>query len=169
MTVPCNRSGHLNGSDLEPAEMRDFYVRGNVTISENGCYIWGRSLHAAGYGQVYVKGRGMTLAHRRAWELANKGVLGSLDVVCHQCDNPPCVNPAHLEVGDHARNIREAIERGLAKPGEYNRKKNRCIRGHEYSAANTYVRPDGTGRVCKKCRAIWTANYHARKATNGAR
>lgn len=35
---------------------------------------------------------------------------GSL--ACHHCDNPPCVNPAHLYVGTALSNVRDMDSRG---------------------------------------------------------
>lgn len=37
--------------------------------------------------------------------------LGPDDCVLHHCDNPPCVNPGHLYIGDRKRNAQDCAER----------------------------------------------------------
>lgn len=51
-------------------------------------------------------------AHILAWETANNRLVPAGYVVRHKCDNPKCVNPAHLEIGTQKDNIHDAIRRG---------------------------------------------------------
>ena len=63
-------------------------------------------------------GKGLR-AHRLAWEDVN-GPIPEGMFICHRCDVPLCVNPAHLYAGTHADNMRDAIERGRTATGDRN-------------------------------------------------
>lgn len=63
-------------------------------------------------------------AHRIAFELAFRPLLPG-EVVRHLvCDNPPCVNPAHLAAGSRADNRADCVAKGRqAKGSDHGRAK----------------------------------------------
>jgi hypothetical protein len=75
------------------------------------CWTWKASLTTHGYGQFVLPYHHHIGAHRFAYELENGPVPAGL-VVCHRCDNPPCVNPAHLWVGTQGDNLRDMHGKG---------------------------------------------------------
>lgn len=79
------------------------------------CWPWSGSTQSSGYPQLRHDGT-MRLAHRVALEL--DGRPPGDDYALHTCDNPVCVNPAHLYVGDAADNLADARERGRWDSGE---------------------------------------------------
>lgn len=76
----------------------------------NECWEWLGS-RRDGYGQIGV-GKRSASAHRVAYELAVGPIPAGLHIL-HLCDNPGCVNPAHLRADTSKANTHEAWERGL--------------------------------------------------------
>lgn len=103
------RYGHTDG--LRPtgplAERFWFYVE---KAGPDECWRWTAHLNRHGYGKILVDGH-LTPASRAAYMLTN-GPIPKGKVVRHKCDNPACVNPAHLELGTQRDNVRDMIERG---------------------------------------------------------
>jgi hypothetical protein len=80
--------------------------------SIGGCWEYtGRLIN--GYGRIYIKGR-THAAHRLSY-LINKGVDPGDQLVCHHCDNPRCINPHHLFLGDGYANMRDMASKGRNK------------------------------------------------------
>lgn len=78
----------------------------------NGCWIWQRALagYPHKYGVFYLNGV-RTKAHRYAYERVYGPIPAGL-AICHTCDMPECVNPAHLFAGTQQDNMRDARAKG---------------------------------------------------------
>lgn len=79
--------------------------------AEDDCWIWTRGRTKYGYGVISINHK-MVLAHRLIASNFNVATLTFWDVVCHSCDNPPCVNPKHLIVATHAFNTADSRSKG---------------------------------------------------------
>jgi len=91
-------------------------------VDENGCWICTSHMPHKGMGRRYFKctvhGRA-ELMHRHMYRLVH-GDIPEGRVVRHTCDNPLCINPAHLLLGTHADNVRDRVNRGRSAIGEKN-------------------------------------------------
>jgi len=79
------------------------------------CWQWTGCV-VARYGQISLghpstPGSKRWKSHRFSWEL-HRGRIPFGKVVCHECDNPLCVNPAHLKLDSQKQNVHDAIARG---------------------------------------------------------
>ncbi len=87
------------------------------------CWPWTASKVPAGYGQIQVttgNWKQPLRAHRVAWELTRGPIANGLHVL-HRCDNPPCVNPAHLFLGTPRDNSDDKVSKDRHARGERNR------------------------------------------------
>lgn len=86
----------------------------------DGCWEWTGSRDRDGYGKFQLKlddGKVECRAHRASYCL-NVGPIPPGRLVRHKCDNPPCVRPDHLELGDAGDNARDCHSRGRGTVGE---------------------------------------------------
>jgi hypothetical protein len=84
------------------------------TIQPNGCWQWTGWKNHDGYGFFRYLNKRDIQAHRfSAQHLAGLDIDGK--VICHRCDNPGCVNPAHLFAGSQSDNVNDAISKGRHK------------------------------------------------------
>jgi len=66
------------------------------------CWLWTAAADEDGYGRIKIDG--MTrLSHRVSYSIFCSEITDQ-DCVLHKCDNPSCVNPDHLWVGDRKDN-----------------------------------------------------------------
>jgi hypothetical protein len=83
-----------------------------------GCWLWTGYRMPNGYGRMgaggWSKNGGSLLAHRVSYEL-HKGSIPDGICVMHSCDNPRCVNPAHLSLGSQADNMADKARKGRAR------------------------------------------------------
>ena len=96
-------------------------------LDERGCLNW-MAPSPDGYGRFKVSKRHGALAHRIAYYLA----FGAFDPelkVCHKCDNPSCLNPAHLFLGTQGDNLRDMTSKGRNGKQILTKRKAELIRG----------------------------------------
>lgn len=90
-------------------------------VAPNECWLWRGPVGSKGYGNLQIR-EDVWSAHRLSYAM-HHGDLPADRFICHHCDNPPCVNPAHLYAGTPQDNINDKVARGrLADPlpGELN-------------------------------------------------
>jgi hypothetical protein len=132
---------------------------------QGDCWLWTGGTDGR-YGLFWHEGRNRR-AHRYSWEIANGVPMPADKDGCHTCDNPPCVNPAHVFPGTPSENAKDGVQKGRITVPSQNgyRGKNagitHCIRGHEFTPENTIEQ--WSGRKCRACQREHAAKYEAKR------
>lgn len=80
----------------------------------SGCWEWLGQLNTDGYGRLNIGEHKMVMAHRYAYQLSSGVSIPEGKKVLHDCDNPRCVNPAHLFLGTLLDNTHDMKRKGRA-------------------------------------------------------
>lgn len=110
-----------------------------------GCWLWVGNTHQ-GYGRITIAGLNRSI-HRLAYTVLRGEIPAGL-TLDHLCRRRNCWNPEHLEPVTR----RENVLRGVG-PAVINGRKTHCDSGHEFTEANTLLRPrrGGVERECRTC------------------
>lgn len=141
--------GNLQGVRPKGTDEYRFWFRVDKTP---GCWVWtgGRGAGKFDYGYFWTSEKKLVKAHRFSFEMEHGSIPDGM-VICHRCDNPPCVRPDHLFLGTQKDNIHDMDAKGRGKrPG----KRTHCPKGHPYDEGNTVLRKDGA-QSCWLCRKEW--------------
>lgn len=80
-----------------------------VLTREGDCIICTSHTTREGYTIITREGKQVFL-HRVVYEMYNGGISQGL-IIRHTCDNPRCVNPKHLLIGEHKDNVADMVSR----------------------------------------------------------
>lgn len=87
----------------------NFWPSVDTSGGPNACWEWIGVRNKDGYGTISFKGKTL-LTHRLSCALSS-GTDVTAEMVCHACDNPPCVNPKHIWLGDRMANVQDMMEK----------------------------------------------------------
>lgn len=76
-----------------------------------GCWLWTAASDQDGYGLGNMLGKHNIKMHRWSFETFVRPIPKEF-LICHKCDTPACVNPAHLFIGTNSDNQKDSFKKG---------------------------------------------------------
>lgn len=110
---------------MSEADLRRFWPKVALPDTPDGCWVWTAARTRDGYGVFRLGGRSVK-AHRASYRTFVGPIPDGL-TLDHVCNNPPCVNPAHLVPATVRDNIMRDGAHGACA---VNARKTHCPRGH---------------------------------------
>lgn len=139
------------GRTITAPSMRERFAAGVQPGEPEVCWEWRGSRTNWNYGRIRISNQSVG-AHRVSFVLAGGDLLAPS--VLHHCDNPPCVNPAHLFNGTNGDNVRDMMAKGRG----WQQNKTHCQYGHEFATQNVIWKPNGSYQ-CRLCHNRVQAGY----------
>lgn len=117
LCTTCHQRLRRHGKLLPLTLTTRFWNKVDKGTRHDGCWLWtGTTL--SGYGTIRGEGKPRVATHV-SWFLHHGEWPNDLGLwVLHKCDNPPCVNPAHLFLGTQQDNMRDSAKKGRKAVGE---------------------------------------------------
>jgi hypothetical protein len=102
-------------SDMEER----FWSHVDKSAGPDACWPWkDAASFRRGYGMFRIGWKKpIVQASRHSYEITHGVTLATEQFVMHTCDNPPCCNPAHLQLGDAQANNADMWAKGRGSRG----------------------------------------------------
>lgn len=121
-------------------------------VKTDTCWTWTGCLDDDGYGGTTTRDNGVRITTlQRAHRVAYTELIGEIPdglELDHTCRNRACVNPAHLEPVTTIVNLLRSTVPWIAWKAATH-----CVKGHEYTPANTTHRTGKNAVKSRQCRA----------------
>lgn len=129
-------------------------------VTDSGCWEWKGARNHHNYGIIEAARYGLKSArvHRVYYTEVTGECIDGLELM-HKCDNPPCMNPDHLEPGTHAQNMRDMTDKGR----HWMHGRTECPNGHDLTAPGAQKIVTQKGRspypTCVECARARSRRY----------
>jgi len=96
---------------LTTVERARLWARIDTSPGPDSCWPWSGAKNRWGYPQVCIRKKQTNASRHVLSEKIGRDLVAG-EQALHSCDNPGCLNPAHLRVGSAADNMRDKVDRG---------------------------------------------------------